>query len=53
MAMHHDLDTYPKPKDKEPLYINETWIADPYDLGGTYIVPADKDNVRVFVPLDI
>ena len=55
MPIHHDLDPYPIPKDKEPLFVNETWIADAYGIEVTEknVVPADKDNVRVFVPLDI
>ena len=25
---HHDLDTYPIPKEKMPMYINEPWLID-------------------------
>ncbi len=25
---HHDLDPYPVPKGKVPLYVNEPWLAD-------------------------
>lgn len=25
---HHDLDPYPIPKDRTPMFINEPWIID-------------------------
>ena len=25
---HHDLDTYPIPKEKMPMYINELWLLE-------------------------
>ena len=25
---HHDLDVYPVPKEKKPLYVNEPWLID-------------------------
>ena len=53
---HHNIDPYPIPKDKSPIYINEPWIIDKsicdkkafdLDQGGV------EDNIRVYVPLDI
>lgn len=25
---HHDLDVYPIPREKTPMYINEPWLID-------------------------
>lgn len=51
---HHDLDIYPMPKDKAPLYVNEPWIVDGSLLEGcTGEVNIPDDNIRVYVPLDI
>ena len=52
---HHQLDPYPIPKEKNPLFINEPWLTDktlleyplnrePEGLG---------DNVRIYIPLDL
>ena len=56
MAEHHELDRNPIPRDKAPLFVNEPWLAD-----GSYSWIEDwsmepekqKDNIRVYVPLDI
>lgn len=54
---HHNLDPYPNPKDRNPLYINEPQLIDRskidcgYDEIGT--PEQSEDNVRIFVPLDI
>ena len=54
--MHHTLDVYPIPKEKEPMFINEPWLIDKTLLE----YPADReqpdkedDNIRVYIPLDI
>ena len=50
---HHNLDIYPEPRDKSPLYINEPWIIDETaDMRVSVPDPA-TDNVRVYVPLDL
>ena len=52
----HRLDVHPEPRDKAPLYINEPWIIDRSVLDtpdfGREPEPA-KDNVRIYVPLDL
>ena len=55
MRQHHQLDPYPIPKDKSPLYINEPWLVDKtvleYPMGK---IPEGKDdNVRIYIPLDL
>jgi hypothetical protein len=53
---HHDLDPYPIPKGKEPLYVNEPWLIDDsnYELSWKNKEPESADdNIRVYVPLDI
>lgn len=52
---HHNLDPYPDPKDKGPLYINEPWIADKTRAEYPKDSEIDKkdDNVRIYVPLDL
>ncbi|MBR0093252.1 MAG: hypothetical protein IJP92_16320 [Lachnospiraceae bacterium] len=53
---HHDLDPYPIPKDKSPLYVNEPWLIDPSHPSGRYISKEPEqqdDNVRVYIPLDL
>ena len=52
---HHDLDPYPVPKEKTPLYVNEPWLADVslldyFEFG---LESNSEDNVRVYVPLDL
>ena len=51
----HELDPYPIPKDKNPLFINEPWIIDKSLL--EYPVhpelEAEEDNVRVYIPIDL
>ncbi len=53
--MHHQLDPYPDPKDKEALFVNEPWIADKTRLEYDIDCDIDKkrDNVRIFVPIDL
>lgn len=50
---HHNLDIYPNPRDKSPLYINEPWIID--ETADMRIIDPDSaaDNIRVYVPLDL
>lgn len=52
---HHGLDSYPIPKDKTPLYINEPWLIDKSLLEySPYREPDDKENnVRVYIPMDL
>ena len=53
---HHDLDPYPIPKEKSPLYINEPWLVDGSiirDLGDNKEPEPQEDNIRVYVPLDL
>ena len=55
MRQHHQLDPYPIPKEKSPLYINEPWLVDKtvlvHPMGK---IPEGKDdNVRIYVPLDL
>lgn len=55
--MRHQLDVYPIPKEKDPLYINETWIIDrsvKWESGFAPTEPEDEpDNVRVYMPVDL
>lgn len=56
MAMQHDLDVYPVPKGKTPLYINEPQLVDPvlWEIGSAEREPQpDPDNVRIYVPIDL
>ena len=50
---HHNLDIYPNPRDKSPLYINEPWIID--ETADMRITDPDSaaDNIRVYVPPDL
>ena len=58
---HHDLDVWPIPNDKKPQYINEPWLIDssivnyyPTCTAEQLKAPdKEKDNIRVYVPLDI
>ena len=52
---HHDLDPYPVPKEKNPLYINEPWLIDKTLLENfPHPEPEEQDdNVRIYVPLDL
>lgn len=54
---HHNLDIYPIPKEKKPLYINEPWLIDDSYIGevrGKSIAPdTEEDNIRVYIPLDL
>lgn len=53
---HHDLDVYPVPKEKKPLYVNEPWLIDDsnYEFSWGKREPENEDdNIRVYVPLDI
>lgn len=55
MTTHHDLNPYPSPRDKAPLYVNETELIDTatraYPLD--YNVLSNKDTLRIYVPLDL
>lgn len=52
---HHQLDPYPIPKEKAPLYINEPWLSDKSLLGypGNKEPDLNDDNVRIYIPLDL
>lgn len=53
---HHDLDPYPIPKEKRPLYINEPWLVDGSiirDLGDNKEPERQEDNIRIYVPMDL
>lgn len=52
--MHHTLDVYPIPREKEPMFINEPWLIDKTLLESCEEEYPDKekDNIRVYVPLD-
>ena len=53
--MHHILDVYPIPREKEPMFINEPWLIDKTLLESCEEEYPDKekDNIRVYVPLDL
>lgn len=55
MANHHQLDPYPIPKEKSPLFINEPWLLDKTLVEYPRNKEPDEkdDNVRVYVPLDL
>ncbi len=52
---HHDINLYTLPKDKQALYINEPWLVDKtlLELPPHAEPEEEKDNIRVYVPLDI
>lgn len=54
--MHHTLDVYPMPREKEPMFINEPWLIDhtlmEYPIAREQ-PDKEEDNVRVYIPLDI
>ena len=53
---HRDLDVYPIPKEKAPMFINELWLIDDpnYEQAWWHKEPEDvDDNIRVYIPLDI
>lgn len=52
---NHNLDPYPKPKDKAPIYVNEPWLIDKslLELPEWAAPDEDDDNVRIYVPLDL
>lgn len=57
---HHDLDVYPIPGEKTPMYINEPWLID-RSIKERALKMADlrkspdeeKDNIRIYVPMDL
>ena len=54
--MHHTLDVYPIPREKEPMFINEPWLIDKTLLESCKEEEdpdKEKDNIRVYVPLDL
>ena len=53
--MHHTLDVYSIPREKEPMFINEPWLIDKTLLESCEEEYPDKekDNIRVYVPLDL
>jgi len=52
---HHNLDIYPIPKDKSPMFINEPYLIDQSLLCDSSVLQDDlhEDNIRVYIPLDI
>ena len=52
---HHNLDIYPIPKDKSPMFINEPYLIDQSLLSDSLIIQDElnEDNIRVYIPLDI
>ena len=52
---HHVIDPYTLPKDKQALYINEPWLVDKtlLELPKHPEPEEEKDNIRVYVPLDL
>ena len=55
---HHDLDPYPVPKEKMPLYINEPELIDPSIVTEektkySNLPEQQPDNIRVYIPLDL
>lgn len=56
MSTHHDLDVYPIPKEKQPMFINEPWLVDLSLLNNEDLSKepeSQKDNIRVYVPVDL
>ena len=55
MTNHHQLDPYPIPKEKSPLFINEPWLLDKTLVEYPRNKEPDEkdDNIRVYVPLDL
>lgn len=56
MSTHHDLDVYPNPKEKQPMFINEPWLVDLSLLNDEELSKEpelQKDNIRVYVPVDL
>ncbi len=51
----HDIDQYTLPKDKQAIYINEPWLVDKtlLELPLHPEPEEEKDNIRVYVPLDL
>lgn len=51
---HHQLDVYPIPKDKSPLFINEPWLIDStIDYPIKSEPDSDDDNIRIYIPMDL
>lgn len=50
---HHNLDPYPVPKEKEPLYVNETTLTDMSFVEKIANDMEKEDNVRIYAPIDI
>ncbi len=56
MSTHHDLDVYPNPKEKQPMFINEPWLLDLSLLNDGKLSKEpepQKDNIRIYVPVDL
>lgn len=54
--MHHTLDVYSIPREKEPMFINEPGLIDKTLLESCKeeeYPDKEKDNIRVYVPLDL
>ena len=53
MSTHHNLDPFPEPRDKSPMYINEPYLAESATFDYDKMFAEQEDNIRVYVPLDI
>ena len=56
MSTLHDLDVYPNPKEKQPMFINEPWLVDLSLLNNEDLSKEpepQKDNIRIYVPVDL
>lgn len=50
----HQLDVYPVPKDKSPLFINEPRLIDrSLDYSVSSEPDSDDDNIRIYIPMDL
>ena len=54
----HTLDTFPNPKDKQQLFVNEPWIIDRsmewiMETGYSPEPLPDYDNIRIYIPKDL
>ena len=55
---HHQLDSYPIPRGKTPMFINEPWMIDESIVcemkkDQKREPDQEKDNIRIYVPIDL
>ena len=56
LSVHHDLDVYPIPREKQPMFINEPWLVDTSLFVWEERIKepdSEADNVRIFAPVDL